>query len=363
MKTNHLTEEDYLGLPEGRIDLATAALLIEKEVVADCQIDTYIDKIVKITDEVRLLVKDIKSEHDRINAIIEFLFQSERFERNDSNHFLTDVLDKGSGNCTSLTCLFLSITGRLDMPFRGVFAPLHVFARYDYKKKRINIDPLLKGASYPNSTYIEAHKIHEVSLQKNIYLKSLTKKEFLASHYFSRGMSFMELGEYDRAIKDYYLALELYPYMPEAYSNLATAFKLKKEYLISLSFSDKALKLNPNFTKALAIRGHTKFLSKNYKGALSDYNEAIRISPEEYSLYSFRGDLLSFLNQHLAAMADYNVVLQNNPNDAVTYHNRGIMKYLMKDALGACRDWKVAFRLGYGPAFYNLKYLCDEEKA
>jgi tetratricopeptide (TPR) repeat protein len=348
-------ESEYLNLTNEEIDLAYGSLLIEKAIFPDIQIQSTVEIIDKIAIEIKELLAEVKEPLEIITILNNYLFHYTKMENNDDCHFLINVINDKCGNCSSLSFFYLSISDRLNLPFYGVASPLHMFVRYNDETVRYSIGTTAEGKLISEEKLIENSNIARSSIENGVYLRRLSKKEILASVLNWRGIYYKEQGKYELAINDYKKALELNPKFPEAYSGLATAYKLNNDFVKSLEYSDIAISLNPNFAIALSNRGETKIRLKDYQGALIDFNLAIEIDPKCLSAFSKRGDLHYLLRDYNNALIDYSLAIEIDPNDGLLFNNRGTIYYLLHNNDKSLKDWEISSELGCREGTSNLK--------
>lgn len=99
---------------------------------------------------------------------------------------------------------------------------------------------------------------------------NLSQEELLSAHS-NRGMAYSRVKQYNRAIADYSIAIDIKPGHADYYVNRGVAYNCKKEY-----------------AKAIA-----------------DYSKAIEIDPKDASTYYFRGYSYSDKGQNDKAIADF----------------------------------------------------------
>ncbi len=68
--------------------------------------------------------------------------------------------------------------------------------------------------------------------------------------YYNRGLAYIDLGEYRRAIEDYDEALRLDPGNASAYNNRGYAYRELGEYRRAIKDLDQALRLDPGYALA-----------------------------------------------------------------------------------------------------------------
>ena len=76
--------------------------------------------------------------------------------------------------------------------------------------------------------------------------------------YYRRGLAFQHKGEYNKAIEDYSKAIQINPELVAAYNNRGNVYNDKGEYDKAIEDFTKAIKLYPNFAYAYNNRGVTE---------------------------------------------------------------------------------------------------------
>jgi len=358
--------EGYLKFPEDKIDIAEGALLIEKELYPDLDIQRSLNKIDAIAEDIKTKLHGVSKPKNIIKTINRYLFNQENYSIDINNHFLNEAIDAKSGECTSLSCLYLAIGHRLQLPLYGVAAPTHIFVRFQNDGKKINIDPAGQGLSRGDNFYVADFHIPEACIPKGIYLNNLTKKQVLSRVLYNRGTLYIERGLYDKAINDFKLVVSIDGNYPEAYSSRGQALMLKGDLDEALKDFNTALSLNPNLASAYENRG---FLSLEYHHsqdeAIKDLTKSISLRPLSWILNKDLRPLcaLSYYNRGRAffrngdfkrAINDFNEAISLDPKNAAAYKNRGIVYNETGNKSAAIKDFTkvIALRPNDGDAYY-----------
>jgi tetratricopeptide (TPR) repeat protein len=198
-----------------------------------------------------------------------------------------------------------------------------------------------------------------------IILISSACVESPALEHATNGDRFMEQGDYDQAISEYTLAIELDEDYPEIQNKLAVAYSDRGKSFIdieewdnAIADLDKAIELYPEFDNAYNIRG-TAYLGKgakdeviaydykyteesalateyfnkaidNYTMAVDDKKTAVKLNPA-YDLYSKnlavayneRSEVFNEKEDWDHAISDCTAALELNPDMKEAYNNRG----------------------------------------
>ncbi len=146
----------------------------------------------------------------------------------------------------------------------------------------------------------------------------------LAIAHNNRGNAYFKKGDYDRAIKDYDMAIELLPSYARPLNNRGLAYQKKGDYDRAIKDFDETIKLSPNYARAFANRADTYEKKSDYERAAHDYDDAIRLEPNLKAAWSGRCWTRAVIGQLQAALTDCNKALDIKANDAATYDARDI---------------------------------------
>ena len=158
---------------------------------------------------------------DRLNH---FLFEAEGFrptyDLDSPDHLLLrGVLAGKTGHCVGLATVYLVLAEQFDLPIHAVATPKHVFLRWDDGKFRRNIELFQKGREVADEDYVRDQKIPRESIESGVFLRSLTREEFLGFVYQTRGVLESRQGRYRQSARDYRRALRLDGKLAAAYYN------------------------------------------------------------------------------------------------------------------------------------------------
>ena len=160
--------------------------------------------------------------------------------------------------------------------------------------------------------------------------------------YHNRGLAKAKLGRFDEAIQDYSMSISFNPHRNEAYVDRGGGIKLTEKLHLCLADFDTAIRFFPNNAKARIGRGDAKYKLGRYYEANSDYDIALGLKP---SAYKGRGNVRNHWKQYTKAIADYDEAIRLDPNDAGSYFNRALSKSALKRYFAAILDLDAAIRL------------------
>jgi tetratricopeptide (TPR) repeat protein len=136
-----------------------------------------------------------------------------------------------------------------------------------------------------------------------------------AEDHQSRGLSNLELGNYNEAIDDYTKAIKLKPDYPEAFYSRGN---LKDNYGAIAEFI-KVIEFKPNYANAYYYRGNSKAKLKDYNGAIGDYTNAIELKPDYLDAYLNRASSKKTLGNPFCS--DYKKACELGDSQSCDWHN------------------------------------------
>ena len=206
------------------------------------------------------------------------------------------------------------------------------------------IDERLKNIGLCNQSDREAL---EARIQGCTALINSQRKEptlVLAIAHNNRGNAYSAKGDFDHAIEDYDLAIQLNPNYAHSYNNRGVVYLKKGDYDRAINDFDEAIRLSPSYARAFANRAETYQIKHDYERALQDYDNAIRIDPQLRPIWNGRCWARAIIGQLQEALSDCNKALNMEP-DAATYDSRGLVYLKLGQYDLAIEDYSSALRL------------------
>ena len=181
------------------------------------------------------------------------------------------------------------------------------------------------------------------------------KRLVSAEAYFRWGYTKSELGQYESAIADYDMTIQLKPDYAIAYNDRGVVKGKLGKYKAAIEDYDEAIRIKPDCIVAYYNRGRTKDQLEQDSAAIEDYNIAIDLEPDYADAYYNRGVVKGKLGEYDAAIADYDKAIDLKPDYAIAYNNRGMAKSALKQHDAAIVDYDKAIDLkpNYADAYYN----------
>jgi tetratricopeptide (TPR) repeat protein len=164
----------------------------------------------------------------------------------------------------------------------------------------------------------------------------------LGTWYSNRGISRLDMREYDRAIEDFDQALRFYPNhfvtthrRGDAYKGKGDDARAKRDYEEA---NRQASRFQPKTASDYYRRGDFYYYQGDYNRAVADYNETMKRDPKHVWGVFSRGLSWSHLLNHDRALADYDATLKLSPRYPEAYEERGFTYFYKGNFSAASRD-------------------------
>lgn len=230
--------------PETQINLAEAALYIAQEEYPDLDVESYLDGLDTMAEEVRERLPPEFYPLRILQAINQYLYNDLGFVGNTGdyydprNSFLNEVIERRTGIPITLSLVYLEVAKRIDFPMAGVGMPGHFLIRPTAKEIEIYVDPFHNGEilfsqdcqermvqAYGRTVELKAAYLEPVSSHqflarmltnlKHIYLNQNQLRKSLAAvdrillifpdalqELRDRGILYYQLGRWSEACQD-----------------------------------------------------------------------------------------------------------------------------------------------------------------
>lgn len=236
------------ALPENKIDIGRVALLLNKQIQPELDVDAYSAKIDEMVAKVKALTKGSTDPDTRIRCLDTYLYKmegihydkSDPYVKNLDNRFLKGLIDRKMGSCASMPLLYLAIAQRLGYPVYPVVLPQHYILRYvDPKFKEQNIEATEGGGYSSDEEYAAVLEISPKAIKSGAYLRTMTYREFVGELIHQNAIHWGSLG-YLQCCKDYQeISIESNPRSADSIRSLGKTYQsmskkltgaLKSEY-------------------------------------------------------------------------------------------------------------------------------------
>jgi Flp pilus assembly protein TadD len=155
------------------------------------------------------------------------------------------------------------------------------------------------------------------------------EKHFKATGHWMRGYEYLNNGQYQLAIDELDIGIQLEPDFIGLYSNRGVAYARLGRYERAIKDYDESIRRHPNVVKTFHNRGVSFYSLGQYQRAIQDFDKALEPGAwtatlsEKTDVFLSRGNSYYKLGQYQNAVHDYNKAVELAPDDARAYSNRG----------------------------------------
>lgn len=142
--------------------------------------------------------------------------------------------------------------------------------------------------------------------------------------YNSRGQAYHAMGEVEKAIEDYSVAIELNPFDAFPYNNRGLANEGLAKTDAAISDYTRAISLDPSYFYAYNNRGIAFGQAGRFTEAMDDFTTALRINPASSSAYMNRGMALLSMERPVEAVDDFTKAEALSPGNPMVSYNLGL---------------------------------------
>jgi tetratricopeptide (TPR) repeat protein len=215
---------------------------------------------------------------------IDGLLRAEGF-RFKNNLLLGRGIETKSIDCDNYAALYTSIGEILRIPIVPAYAPGHSFVRFCFSDGTyLNWEPI-EGSPRQDSFYVKRLNIAKESIDRGVYLRILSRKEFIGVQHNNIGAWMLERKKYRESVAFFTKAIELYPLLSSAYHNRGSALSVLKMPQRALEDLERAAGLDPNRASTYNTLGDVCFDMNRYDKALEYYRQSIRCDPKNHVPY------------------------------------------------------------------------------
>jgi tetratricopeptide (TPR) repeat protein len=151
-----------------------------------------------------------------------------------------------------------------------------------------------------------------VAIQSSNYSANNLARAF---PFNQRGVAYYAKREYDRAIADFSVAIQIHPRYVIAYINRGNSYDRKGEYVSAIEDYSKAIEIDPQYALAYNNRGNSYKKKHDYDQAIADFDEAIRLSSQDAVAFHNRAITYAYKGQYDRAIDDLRQVLSIDPSN------------------------------------------------
>eukprot|EP00930_Biecheleria_cincta_P086073 TRINITY_DN75439_c0_g1_i1.p1 TRINITY_DN75439_c0_g1~~TRINITY_DN75439_c0_g1_i1.p1 ORF type:complete len:941 (+),score=130.62 TRINITY_DN75439_c0_g1_i1:189-2825(+) len=154
------------------------------------------------------------------------------------------------------------------------------------------------------------------------YREALVHCPTNANAFYNLGVSYAELGKFDKALINYQLTVHFDPRCAEAYNNMGVIFKEQEQIEKALKYYHLAIQYNPRFAQTLNNLGVAYTTSGRLTEALEYLSRAVAVSPTYAEAYNNLGWLFWDHGDLAQALRMYERCIELSPASKNPSQNR-----------------------------------------
>jgi tetratricopeptide (TPR) repeat protein len=179
----------------------------------------------------------------------------------------------------------------------------------DGKNRRVQgSDPIGKSSPANGDDCAASGRDGIAACDRVIASRKFTGRRLAFAHY-NRGLAWLEMGEYDRAIADFDVSVRLDPTSAWTFNNRGSAWYAKADFDRAIADFDQAIRLDPEYALAYNNRGEVWKHRADFPRAIADYRQAIALDPSYAAAYTNRGLAYERMGDIARAREDFNFAL------------------------------------------------------
>lgn len=310
--------EDLARLQESEMDLATAILIISKQVSEDLygqamDLEAYRQVVDSIARDVHFKKKD--SPQKMIQTINRAIYQKWGFSTprkeggGAKDHLLNFVIMRREGMCLGLSMLYMSVAERVGVPLYGVIVPGHIFLQYQDSKGTLDIESTARG-------YVagEQYFIQMISTKQNGFfcMQRYAKREVVGVYLKNMAIYYFEAGKPLKAVEALEQALMMNANNYEVHGFLGVIYLRLDRPSEAVDPLRNSLEINanqPEIREALALAYYRQAL---FADAAEVYGEICSENPSSSMLGNW-GIALERSGNREGALEKYRLAVGKNP--------------------------------------------------
>jgi len=276
--------------------------------------------------------------------------------------------------------IYSSIAEVCELPLESVIAPRNMFVRW-LLADETHFNWNTKSADEQSDDHYKSWlNISQEAIDNGVYLKNLTKENFIgfvhsiigqhliineqlepAFHefqealrinpkdfkaYYGMGRYWIEEDHLYAAIEDLSKSIELDPNFVMPYYYRGWVFQKIGKLNPAHQDFDKVIELDPKFAQAYFYRGNVfeRKIIEDDK-AIEDYTKAIELDPKFWDAYRSRGNMFQRKKKHQDAIEDFTKAIELNPKEINAYYHRGKSLSKIGEHNKAIEDFNEVIRM------------------
>jgi len=174
--------------------------------------------------------------------------------------------------------------------------------------------------------------------------KCLSLKPF-PNVYNNLGCTYDALSDFDNAISNFNLAIQLEPNYVDAFYNLARTYQNMKKFDDAITYYKKAFEIEPTYASAIYNIGYLYELQKEYGLAETYYNLTLEVNKKHVRAIGGLAGIIAQRGDLDESLKLYQRAIKIDPTVPELYFNLATVYYFLKDFNSAIKTLKTAIEL------------------
>jgi tetratricopeptide (TPR) repeat protein len=206
------------------------------------------------------------------------------------------------------------------------------------------------------------HKLDLFMPAIELYNEAETVNNTDPNLFSSRGIAYIFIQKYKKALKDFDQALELNPEIKRVFYYKGYANNELGRYKQSIEDYSNEIEQNPEYGAAYYNRGAAKAQLKSYEAGMQDFELAVKKDPGLKDVKLNIALVKLGMKKYEEAIKDLDkVIFEDEENISKAFYYRAEAKYKLFGKEKACEDWEKAANLGYEQAIETVNTFCGIE--
>ncbi len=313
-----------------------------------------------------------------------------------------EIFSSRRGICAGLSLVYMALAESAGVEVFPVFAPGHIYLRFESPKGPINIETTMAGRLTDGSFYRKNYPstgdncygitmprlaaasaafsnlgFHYDALGRSrealsLHKKSVTLNPRLPDARVNLSAAYLKLAMYKEAEKEALEALKLFQGSAGAAVNLAAVYLRTGRYLKAAEIYETMVKKEPNNAQAFDGLGLALKEAGNYAKAAACFRRAVELDPANERAINNLGNIYTLQEKHADAVEAYKRSILLNPNRHESRMNLAAAYYSAGRYGASASEYERAAVLnpeGYylycnmGAAYHRLGRTREAEKA
>lgn len=136
------------------------------------------------------------------------------------------------------------------------------------------------------------------------------EKDGTLNTYYNRGLAYYYAKNFEAAILDFSIAIDLDSLDFEAYYNRGIIFYKQKKYPLAINDFEESIAINPEFSEAYTYLGLINYEKENFQEAIIFYDKAISINSTKAMAFYNRALCYQGLKKYEQAEIDFRLAIE-----------------------------------------------------